>query len=63
MGDDSTTVKFHDYEEQQEGFFVVRKFGDRLSLAFSLEKNGDFEALIDRRAAEELVEAIQKAIR
>jgi hypothetical protein len=31
-------------------------------LGFSLEKNGDFQALIDKHAAEELIAAIQKAI-
>lgn len=62
MGEYSTTIRFHDYEENQEAFFIVRKFGDRVSLGFSLEKDGDFEALIDQHAAKELIAAIQKAI-
>ena len=62
MSRDSTTITFRDHAENQEGFAVVRRFEDKVSVCLSLETNGDVEALIEKEVVQKLIAALQEAI-
>ena len=62
MAKDSTTISFRDHGENQEGFFVIRRFDDRVSICLSLETNGDVEALVGRGDVAKLIVALQEMI-
>jgi len=59
--EDSTIIKFYDHGEKQNGFFVVRKFDDKVAICLSLEENGDVEALIENEVVSKLLEALKTA--
>ena len=62
MDEDSTTITFRDHAENQEGFAVIRRFGDKVAICLSLEENGDVEALIEKEVVERLIDSLKLAI-
>ena len=57
----SSTIKFHDHGENQEGFIVIRNFDDKVAICLSLQENGDVEALIGKDVVHEIIEALKTA--
>ena len=60
--ENSTTIRFRDHAENQEGFAVIRRFGDKVAICLSLEEDGDVEALIEKEVIERLIESLKLAI-
>lgn len=58
----STTILFRDHADNQEGFVIIRKFGDKVAICVSLKENGDVEALIEKEVVERLIESLKSAI-
>lgn len=59
--DNSSTIKFFDHGENQEGFIVIRDFDDKVAICLSLQENGDVEALIEKDVVREILEALKTA--
>ncbi len=63
MTENSMAIHFHDFGEDQEGFFAVRRIGDKVALCLSLERNGDVEALLDKEAVIKFIHSLTDAIK
>ena len=46
--------------DDDAGSILVYRFGDRVSLVATAEKNGDAEIILDKTAAAKLAEALRK---
>lgn len=45
---DSSTLEFHDFESSDKAVAVVRRLGERVTLALSIRSNGDIDVFLDK---------------
>ena len=57
------TIKFIDQASHQNGFAVVRAGGGQVAVGLSLEQDGDVEAIFKPAVCEQLIAALQEAMR
>jgi len=54
-------IPFVERDSKDDGFFIVRAFGDAVGLTVSLRRNGDIEVFVGAQEIDALVAALGKA--
>jgi len=60
--DELATITFVDGDSGNSAVAVVRRCGDKIAVALSIERNGDIEVLLDMDSAGKLQQAIRSGI-
>ncbi|MBU4348571.1 hypothetical protein KJ671_03680 [Patescibacteria group bacterium] len=53
-------IEFVEEELNCKGFCFIRKIGEKISLSFTVEKNGDIELLLNQQKIQEIAQTLNK---